>query len=161
MSQAGLKAGLIGGAVAAVLQLVGLIPFGCLGFFICLLILAVYVGTGVLAAYWLPIPRSAGDGAGAGAIAGVVAGIIGGIFSMIVSAIQFVITDGGAAIVSQMPPETLDILRDAGVNPSMFSGAAGIGAVLAVGVLCCVGGMVFAAVLGAIGGAVFAAAQSE
>jgi hypothetical protein len=158
MSKAGLKAGLIGGGIVAVLQLLGLIPIPCLGCFLCLAILAVYVGAGVLAAFWLPIPRSAGDGAGAGAIAGVVAGIIGGVLGMIVSAIQFAITGGGATIMSQIPQESLDALRDAGVDPNMFTS---IGAVLGVGALCCVGSMVIAAALGAVGGGVFAAMQSD
>jgi len=161
MSKAGLKAGLIGGGIVAVLQLLGLIPIPCLGCFLCLVILAVYVGAGVLAAFWLPIPRSAGDGAGAGAIAGVVAGIIGGVLGMIVSAIQFAITGGGAAIMSQIPQESLDALRDAGVDPGLFTGATSIGAVIGVGALCCVGSMVIAAALGAVGGAVFAGMQSD
>lgn len=158
MSKAGLKAGLIGGGIAAVLQLLGLIPIPCLGCFLCLVMLAVYVGAGVLAAFWLPVPRSAGDGAGAGAIAGVVSGIIGGILGMIVSAIQFAIIGGSAAILSQIPQESLDALRDAGVDPGTFTS---IGAVIGAGALCCVGGMVIAAALGAVGGAVFAAAQSD
>ena len=161
MSKAGLKAGLIGGAIVAVLQLVEIIPILCVGFFICLLSWATYVGAGVLAAYWLPIPRSAGDGAGAGAIAGVVTGILGGIFGMIVTALQFAITGGGAAI-AQMPPELLDLFGDMDIDPGMFtSGAVTIGAVLGISAICCVGSMVIAAALGAIGGAVFASAQSE
>jgi len=158
MSKAGLKAGLVGGGIVAVLQLLGLIPIPCLGCTLCLIILAVYVGAGVLAAFWLPIPRSAGDGAGAGAIAGVVSGIIGGVFGMIVSAIQFAITGGSAAILSQIPQESLDALRDVGVDPGMFTS---IGAVIGIGALCCVGSMVIAAALGAVGGAVFAAMQSD
>lgn len=156
MSKAGLKAGLIGGAIVAVLQLVGLIP--CVGCFTLLLGWATYVVAGVLAAYWLPTPRSAGDGAGAGAIAGVVTGIIGGIFGMIVAGIQFTITGGSAAVMSQIPQESLDALREAGMDPAMFTN---IGAVLGISAVCCVLGMAIAAALGAIGGAVFAAVQSE
>jgi hypothetical protein len=166
MSKAGLKAGLIGGAIVAVLQLVEIIPISCVGFFICLLGWATYVGAGVLAAYWLPIPRSAGDGAGAGAIAGVVAGILGGIFGMIVSAIQFALL-GGAEAVAQIPQEIVDILEALGlgnmdIDPGMLTGgAATIVSMIGFSVICCIGGMVIAAVLGAIGGAVFASAQSE
>lgn len=158
MSQTGLKAGLIGGAIVAVLQLVGIIPVPCVGCFILLLGWATYVGAGVLAAYWLPTPRSAGDGAGAGAIAGVVSGIIGGIFGMIASGIQFAIRGGSAAVLSQIPQEFLDALTEIGLDPAMFTS---IGAVLGIGAFCCVLGMVIAAVLGAIGGAIFASAQSE
>ncbi len=161
MSQAGLKAGLIGGVIVAVLQMLGLIQITCVLCALCLLILATYVGTGALAGFWLPIPRRAGDGAGAGAIAGVVTGVIHGIFGMIISAIQFVITGGSAAVLSQMPQESLDALNELGMDPSLFTGAASIGGVLLLGALCCVFYIVLAAVLGAIGGAVFAAVQSE
>jgi len=156
MSKAGLKAGLIGGGIVAVLQIVGLIR--CVGCFTWLLGWVAYVGAGVLAAYWLPLPRDAGEGAGAGAIAGVIAAVIGGIVGMTVSGIQFAITGGSAAVLSQMPRESLEIMRDAGIDPAIF---ANIGAVLGASALCCVVGMVIAAVLGAIGGAVFAALQSE
>jgi hypothetical protein len=156
MSKAGLKAGLIGGGIVAVLQIVGLIP--CVGCFTWLLGWVIYVGAGMLAAYWLPLPRDAGEGAGAGAIAGVIAAVIGGIVGMIVSGIQFAITGGSAAVLSQMPKESLEMMRDAGIDPAIF---ANIGAVLGVSAFCCVVGMVIAAVLGAIGGAVFAALQSE
>jgi hypothetical protein len=158
MSRAGLKAGLIGGAIVAVLQLAGFITSDCLGYFVCIFGWATYAGAGVLAAYWLPIPRSVGDGAGAGAIAGLVTGVIGGISNMIVSGLQFAITGGSAAILSQIPQESLDAIRDAGLDPAMFTG---IGFVLSVGAFCCLVGMVIAVALGAIGGAVFAAVQSE
>jgi len=161
MSKAGLKAGIIGGVIVAVLQLMGLIPIPCAGCFICLLGWAVYVGAGALAAYWLPTPRSAGDGAGAGAIAGVVTGLVGGIFGMIVSAIQFAFL-GGAEVISQIPPELMDLFGDMDIDPGIFTGgAATIGAVLGTSALCCIGGMVLAAVLGAIGGVIFASTQSE
>jgi len=161
MSQAGLKAGLIGGAIVAVLQLVGLVPIPCLGCAICLLVWAVYVGAGALAGYWLPAPRSVGDGVGAGAIAGVITGVVGGIFGMIASAVQFAFL-GGAEVLAQLPPEVTDLLRDMEVDPGMFSGeVASIGTVLGAGAICCVAGIVLAAVLGAVGGAVFAALQSE
>lgn len=158
MSRAGLRAGLIGGVVVAALQLAGFITSNCLGCFILIFSWATYAGVGVLAAYWLPIPRSAGDGAGAGAIAGLVTGVIGGILNMIASGLQFAITGGSAAVLSQIPQESLDAIRDTGLDPATFTG---IGFVLSVGAFCCLVGMVIAAGLGAIGGAVFAAVQSE
>lgn len=156
MSKAGLKAGLIGGAIVAVLQLLGLIP--CVGCFTWILAWITYAGAGVLAAYWLPTPRSAGDGAGAGAIAGVVTGIVDGIFGTIADGIQFAISGGSAAILSQLPQEYLDTLTEAGLDPAMFTS---LGAVLGISTFCCVVGMILAAVLGAIGGAIFASVQSE
>ena len=159
MLQAGIKGGLVGGAIAAVLQFAGLIQ--CVGCFTCFLVYVVYVAAGVLAAYWLPIPRSAGDGAGAGALAGVLAGVIGGIFGMMASAVQFLFLDGSQAI-SQLPQEFWDMFGDMDIDPNMFASAeVTIGAVLISGTLCCVVGMVIAAVLGALGGAVFAAAKTD
>jgi len=158
MSQAGLKAGVIGGVIVAVLQLVGLIPTVCLGCFVWIFTWITYLGAGALAAYWLPTPRTAGDGAGTGAIAGIVTAIIGGVFGMIVSGIQFAISGGSAAIMAQIPQESLDMLRDAGLDPATFTS---LGFVLGASALCCVVGIVLAAVLGAIGGAILAAAQKE
>lgn len=164
MSKAGLKAGVIGAAIVAVLQLVGLIPIPCVGCFICLLGWAVYVGAGALAAYWLPVPRSAGDGAGAGAIAGVVTGLVGGIFGMIASGLQYAMFGGREAMMQGLDawfevfPEMQNSLLEMGLSTDML---ASIEFTLASRALCCIGGMVIAAVLGAIGGVIFASTQSE
>lgn len=153
MSQAGLKAGLVGGAVAVLVAVLGaVVPcFGCLSW-------VVYVGAGALAAYWLTPPRSAGDGAGAGAIAGVIAGLVGGIVSTIMAAVMFAIRGGTAAALGQIPPDVMQGLYEAGIDPSMF---ASIGGVVGISAVCCVIGFIIAAVLGAIGGAIFAAVKSE
>jgi hypothetical protein len=159
MAQAGLKAGAVGAVVIVVLNLMGLIP--CVGCITCILGLLAYVGAGALAAYWLPPTRTAGDGAGAGAIAGVVAGIVGGIVNSIIAAIQFAISGGPGTMMSQMrqlPPEVMDPLYQAGVDPALF---ASIGGVIGVSAVCCVIGFILAAVLGAIGGVIFAAAKPE
>lgn len=156
MSKAGLKAGLVGAVVAAVLSLLSLVP--CLGCVTGILGLLWYVGVGVLAAYWLEPPRTTGDGAGAGAIAGVITGLVGGVVGMIVGAIQFSTAGGPASVMSQIPPEALRQLQDAGIDPGMF---ASIGGVLGVSAVCCVFGLVLAAVLGAVGGAIMAAARSD
>jgi membrane associated rhomboid family serine protease len=76
---------------------------------------------------------------------------------MIASGIQFALMDT-AVILSQLPRESLDAMRDVGLDPAMFTS---VGWVLGVSAFCCVVGMVIAAVLGAIGGAIFAAVQSE
>ena len=159
MTQAGLKAGAVGAGAVIVLNLIGLIP--CVGCFTCILGLLAYVGAGALAAYWLPPVRTAGEGAGAGAIAGVVVGIVGGIVNMVISALQFAISGGPGAMMgqmSQLPPEVMSQLYEAGLDPMMF---ASIGGVLGVSAVCCVIGFVLAAVLGAIGGVLFAAVKPE
>jgi hypothetical protein len=156
MWRAGVKAGLVGAIVAAVLAALTLVP--CLGCIASIVGLFWYIGVGVLAAYWLTPPRTTGDGAGAGAVAGVVTALVGGLVSMVVNAIQFSLMGGQAAIMSQMPPDALNQLRDAGIDPGIF---ASVGGIVAISAGCCMIGLVLAAILGAIGGAVMAAARSD
>ncbi len=150
-----LKAGLIGAAVVVALNLLGLIP--CVAVFSCGLSLLVYVGVGALAAYWMPPLREAGAGAGQGALAAVLAALIGGIVNTIVTTLQMALTDT-AAILSQMPAETLQQLEQAGMDPTMFMGP-GFGAL--IGSACCLTGLILAAILGAVGGAIFAALKAD
>ena len=156
MSNPGLKAGLVGAAVAVVLSLLSAVP--CLGCITGILGLVLYVGAGVLAAYWLTPPRTVGDGAGAGAIAGVITALAGGVMSMIVGAARFAMTGGSAAVMSQIPPESLRQLQQAGVDPSLF---ASMGGVIGISAVCCIAGLLVAAVLGAVGGMITAAIKSE
>lgn len=152
------KAGLIGAAASIVLALLGLIP--CVACITQILGLLLYVGVGVLAAYWLTPPRTAGAGAGAGAVAGLITSLVGGVASMIIAAIQFAITGGAqAATMSQIPPELMSQLGDTGVQ--LMSFMATIGGVLAVSAVCCVAGLAIAAGLGAIGGAIMAAVKAD
>ena len=150
-----LKAGLIGAAVVTILNFLGLIP--CVGFITCILGLLVYIGVGVLAAYWMPPLREAGAAAGQGAMAATLAALIGGIINAVVSTIQLAVADS-AAILSALPAESLQQLREAGVDPSVFTGP-GFGA--AVGSACCLVGLILAAILGAVGGAVYAGIKPD
>lgn len=150
-----LKAGLIGGVVLIVLNLLGLIP--CVGVVTCILGLLAYVGIGILAAYWMPPLREAGPAAGQGALAAVLAALMGGIVNMIVTVIQLSITDT-AAILSQFPDDFLQPMYDAGLDPGVLVGPTGG---IISGSLCCIGGLILAAILGAIGGAVYAAIKSD
>jgi hypothetical protein len=150
-----MKAGLIGGAVVSILNLLGLIP--CVGLIACGFSLLVYAGVGVLAGYWMPPPRTPGTAAGQGALGAVVAGLIGGIVNTILITFQVAVTDS-ATILSQVPPETLEQLRQSGIDPaSLMSPAFGA----ATGGICCLGGLVFAALLGAIGAAILAAVKPD
>lgn len=150
-----LKAGLVGGAVLIVLDLLGLIP--CVGVVTCILGLLVYIGVGVLAAYWMPPTRMAGTAAGQGAMAAALAALIGGVVNTIITTAQLALTDT-SAILSQLPADQLQQLREAGIDPSMFAGP---GAGVAVGSLCCLTGLILAAILGAVGGAVFAGLKPD
>jgi hypothetical protein len=150
-----LKAGLIGAAVLVVLNLLGLIP--CVGVITCILGLLAYIGIGALAAYWMPPLREAGAAAGQGALAAALAALIGGVVNAIVSTIQLAVADT-AAILSQLPAESLQQLQEAGVDPAVFTGP-GFGA--AIGSVCCIVGLILAAILGAVGGAVYAGIKPD
>jgi hypothetical protein len=156
MSNPGVKAGLVGAAVAVLLSLMRLVP--CIGCIASILGLAVYVGAGVLAAYWLTPPRTTGDGAGAGAVAGVITALAGGVVSIIVGAAQFTLMGGPAAVMRNIPPESLRELERAGIDPRMF---VSLGGIVGIEATCCVAGLVIAAVLGAIGGMIMASAKSN
>jgi len=146
-----LKAGLIGGGVLIVLQLIGLIPF--LGCVTLPLILVVYIVIGALAASYLPPIRQVGQGAGQGVLAALIAQLMGGIIGLIIAIIQAA-SGATANFLSQVPPGTLQQLRDAGIPPHMLVGTVGASI---CGSVCCVAGIVIAAMLGAIGGAIYAA----
>jgi hypothetical protein len=153
-----LKAGLVGGAVLVVLNLLGLIPL--VGIVCCFLGLVAYAGIGALAAYWMPPVREAGPAAGQGALAAVVASLIGGIINTIVWLIQSALVPT-ADVLSQIPPELLQQLQDAGGDPQMFNTFAGpLGAAFG-GSCCCLGGVILAAILGAIGGAIYAGVKPD
>jgi hypothetical protein len=152
-----LKAGLVGAAVLIVLDLVGLIPMFCVECIALLLSIVVYLGIVVLAAYWMPPPRVAGQGAGQGALAAVLAALIGGVVNTIILTIQWTAVDA-ATITSLVPAESLQQLQELGMDPSDFVGP-GPGALS--GSVCCAIGLVLAAVLGAIGGAIFAGLKAD
>ncbi|MBN1660214.1 MAG: hypothetical protein JXA93_17575 [Anaerolineae bacterium] len=150
-----LKAGLVGGVVVAILNLLSLIP--CVGVVTCILGFLVYIGTGCLAAYWMLPPRLAGPAAGQGAMAAALAGLIGGIVTTITTGVQMAMTDT-ATVLSQVPAESLEQLEAAGIDPAVFT-SPGMG--VGVGAMCCVAGIIIAAVLGAIGGAILAAVRAD
>ncbi len=156
MSNPGVKAGLVGAAVAVFLSLLRLVP--CIGCIASILGLVVYVGAGVLAAFWLTPPRTTGDGAGAGAIAGVITALAGGIVSVIVGAAQFTLMGGQVAVMRDLPPESLRQLEQAGIDPRLF---VSLGGIIGIEATCCLAGLVIAAVLGAIGGMIMASAKSN
>jgi hypothetical protein len=154
-----LKAGLIGGAVLIVLNLLGLIPI--VGIVFCLGGLLAYIGIGALAAYWIPPLREAGQAAGQGAMAAALAALIGGIVNTIITTVQSSLTDT-TTLLSQIPPEYLQQMEDAGLDPSLFvgTGTAALSGIVC-GSTCCIVGLILAAILGAIGGAVFAGIKPD
>lgn len=148
-----LKAGLIGAAVAVVLSLFSLIP--CLGCIASLLALVLYVGVGVLAAYWMKPPRDAGRAAGAGAVAGLITALGGGLTTIVINALRFSVGNAQATLqrqLRQLPPGLLEQWRDLGIDPRVLARP---GWAVGSSAVCCGLGMVLAAALGAAGGAIY------
>ena len=160
-----LKAGLIGGAILFVIDIIAQIPLICC----CapLLMFAAYIGVGVLAASYMPLPRDTGKAAGQGALAAVVASFIGGLINLVISVIRaaFWSTSQVGQVWTDIPPEVRYMLRDMGIEPEVFAELSnftgGIGGTTVCGSICCLGGILIAATLGAIGAAVYAASKSE
>jgi hypothetical protein len=150
-----LKAGLVGGAVLVVLDVLGLIP--CVGFLTCILGLVAYIGIGALAAYWMPPIREAGPAAAQGAGAAALAALIGGIVNSIITTVQWATIDP-AELLSALPATQLQQWQEAGFDPTMFA-EPGFG--VAAASLCCLGGLIFAVILGGLGGAVFAGIKAD
>lgn len=154
--KAGLKAGLIGGGVAVILAFTQLIP--CLGCVTVPLMLLAYGVAGALAAYWLPTPRTAGDGAAAGAVAGAIAGALGGLAWMGVSVLAYSLMGGAEYLVQALPSEVLEMLRQYGIDPAR---AFSSGMYTATSAACC-GVLSLAGIgLGALVGALFGAGRGE
>jgi len=151
--QNGLKAGLIGALIAAVLTLLGQIPVvGCC---FSLLVLVVWFGAGMLAGYFgnqTNPAQTTSDAAQSGAVAGALTALGGGIVSTLVGIVQVALNRSVQAF-SQVPPETWRQLRQMGIEQRMFMGAGGIVGVTGVMSCCCILGIVFAVLLGAGGGA--------
>jgi hypothetical protein len=157
MKSPALKAGLIGAVIVLVLNLIGVIPvIGCIGLPLELL---GYVVIGVLAALWMTPRRETGRAAGQGALAGLIAGAVSGIVRAILTPVTMQLSGGTAAILSQVPPDSLQALQQAGIDPNVvFGGGTMAGLVL----VCCLPlGLLLGAGLGALGGLIYAAAKPE
>ena len=107
-----LKAGLIGGAILFFVDIISQIPFVCC----CapLLMLAVYIGVGVLAASYMPPPRDTGKAAGQGALAAIIASFIGGFINLVISMIRtaFWTTTQVGQVWTDLPPEARQEARE-------------------------------------------------
>jgi hypothetical protein len=153
----GVKAGLVGGAALVILNLVGLVPvLGCVAFPLELLF---YLGIGVLAAFWMAPRRAGGPAAGQGAVAGLIAGAIGGIASVALAPVSLAMSGGPQAILRQLPPESLQALQSAGIDPSAIVNS---GTTAGLTAICCLPiGLLLGAGLGAVGALIMAGAKPE
>ncbi len=157
MSRPFVKAGLLGGLLLVVFELLSLVPvLGCLSL---PLMLIGYLVAGALAAYWLPPRREAGRAAGQGALAGLIAGAIGGLLQVVLTPLSIALIGGTEQVIAQLPPETLSQLQQAGIDPNALFGS---GTFAGIALLCCFPtSLLIGAALGALGGLVCAAARPE
>lgn len=139
-----LLAGVCGGLVLPRFLLSPGISSLALACFLALVSLAVWLVIGILAAHWLQVPRSPGQGLGAGALAGLVMSLV----SLCWWTLN-VLARGLGFMATQLTPEQLRLLREAGLRQREFA----LG-VLVVAVVCVPS---LTIVLAAIGGAVYAA----
>jgi hypothetical protein len=157
MNRPWLRAGLIGAGVLIVISLLNLVPFvSCIA---PILQLLAFAGVGALAASYIPPRRETGRAAGQGALAGLIAGFVGGIVSTLLSGVGLATAGGTAAMLQQLPPETLQQFEQAGLDPAMFLNT---GTVVGATALCCLPtGLIVGALLGALGGLIYASAKPE
>ena len=157
MNRPWLRAGLIGAGILIVLSLLSLVPLvSCIA---PILQLIAFAGIGALAASYIPPRRETGRGAGQGALAGLIAGLVGALVSTILAPVSLSASGGTAAIINQLPPESLQQLQQAGIDPGMFINS---GTVAGATALCCLPtGLIVGALLGALGGLIFASAKPE
>lgn len=157
--RAGIKSGLIFGIIFIITTLPSvlfriwpdspLLPV--VGFLNCCLFFVIYPGTGILASYLLPPPRTPGRSAQEGAIAGVVAIALQGSFATVVNLV-FV----AAGFEQTVPPESQAILEETGLQflltptGQLLAGCAGI-----------LWSMVIAVAFGSISGALHAVIQKD
>jgi len=116
-----LKAGLVGSVVLSVLTVLTTLMYvlppeagAIAGCCVCLPFFLVYPAIGVLAAFWTPPPRSAGQGARAGALAGLVAGVVDGVVT-VVWMLGLVLLGISERYLAQFPPEAIYTLKESGL----------------------------------------------
>jgi hypothetical protein len=154
MNRPWLKAGLIGSGIMLLLNVLGVIPLPFMGCFTLLLEIIAFIGVGALAARWLPPPRTTGQAAGHGALAGLIMGVIGALITTLLAPLAYSLSGGSNAVLSALPPETLNQLEMAGVDPALLFGG---GTMAGVTAICCFpAGALIGAALGALGGLIYA-----
>jgi len=153
-----LKAGLIGAGVAVVLNLLAFIPFvACLTLIPTLMLFGC---VGALAVYWMPTVRTTGQAAAHGALAGVITGVVDGVVGTLV-AIASSAFWGPQMGLSQLPPEAIRDLHQAGIDPAQLQLVMGVGGAATCGTVCAGISIALAAGLGALGGVIYAALKAE
>lgn len=152
IGKAGLKAGLIGGIVLAVIAAINqlwLVRIAqTFSWIVCGINLLIYLAIGVWAAALLAPPRTTGDAAKAGAIAGVLCSLLSGIVSLALTAYTLVTTGSLPGVT----PEQMDLLQQSGISTGALIASSGFGMVC---------GLLIGIGITAIGGAIYAALKPD
>lgn len=153
MRRASLQAGLFGGGLAVLLDLIGLLPY--VGLCLALpLFPVVFFVTGLATVRVVEGEPDVGLAAFGGVGAGLLAGLIGGLAAMFLAPLRLSIAGGPQAVVQLLSPDLVQRLVERGLDPvAVMDFAAGVGA----GMLGCTLQLGSAVVLAALGAALYAA----
>jgi hypothetical protein len=153
MRRAIIQAGLFGGALAAFMGLLTLLPYVGL----CLALPAYPVVFFLVGIVFVRIADGAvgvGEAATGGAAAGLIASVIGGLAAMFLSPIRLSVGGGPEDLVGILSPELLQGLVQRGLDPVMVMDfAGGVGA----GMVCCGAQILTGVMLAALGAALYGA----
>ena len=153
MRRANIQAGLFGGGMALLLDLIALLPYIGPVIAVPLYPLAFFL-TGLIAVRITPYSPSVGEAATGGAVAGLVAAIIGGLGAMFLYPIRLNIAGGPEDLVKMMSPDTVQSLVERGINPvALMDFIGGVG----LGMFCCGMQLTTGVMLAALGAALLAA----
>jgi hypothetical protein len=153
MRRAIIQAGLFGGALAAFMAILTLLPYVGLCFALPLYPV-VFLLVGFVVVRIADVGLGVGQAAAGGAAAGLIASLIGGLVAMFLAPIRLNVGGGPEDLVRMLAPETVQGLVARGLDPVMvmdFTG--GIGA----GMACCGTQLVTGVMLAALGAALYAA----
>lgn len=153
MRRAIIQAGLFGGALAAFLGVLTLLPY--VGLCLALpLFPVVFLLVGFVFVRIVDGALAVGQAAAGGAAAGLIASLIGGLAAMFLALIRLNVVAGPVELANMLSPEMVQWLVDRGLNPvAVMDFVGGVGA----GMVCC-GTQIFTGVmLAAVGAALYAA----
>jgi hypothetical protein len=153
MRQANLQAGLFGGGLAVILGIIALLPY--IGPCIALPTYPiVFFLTGLVAVRIVDFQPGVTEASAGGAVAGLLAATLGGLAAMFLAPLRLQLAGGPEDLVAALPPEVVESLLTAGLDPlAVMDLIGGVG----VGILCCLGQLTTGVLLAAAGAGLYAA----
>ncbi len=125
MGPVGLRAGLIGSAIALVIAFLSLVPLvgHCLVWVFNVLL---WVGVGALVAHWAPYGVEEREIALAGSIAGGVATLVGGLTLILLAPVGLALIGGTTGALRLLPPDVQDMYEQVGLAPQVVYSPLGV-----------------------------------